>query len=101
LLFNLTGVAVRVFLDVRVPVLETLKSHSILVTGDPNADPMALGPTIFDQSRKNGYLYLALIQRGNTLEMLKKQDGVLYFDNNSINWSRTKDWSQKELPEDL
>jgi hypothetical protein len=38
LLFNLTGDVARV-LDMRVPVPETLKSHSVLVTGDPNADP--------------------------------------------------------------
>lgn len=83
LLFNLTGDTARV-LDVRVPVPETLKSHSVLVTGDPNADPEALGPTIFDQARKKGYQCLALLQRGDTLQMLQEQDGVLYFDDNSI-----------------
>ncbi len=100
LLFNLTGDVARV-LDVRVPVPETLKSHSVLVTGDPNADPEALGPTIFDQARKKGYLCLALLQRGDTLEMLKKQDGVLYFDNNSIPGPGPTIGARGSLPEDI
>lgn len=100
LLFNLTGDAARV-LDVRVPVPETLKSHSVLVTGDPNADPEALGMTIFDQVRKKGYLCLALLQRGDTLEMLKKQDGVLYFDNNSIPGPGPTIGARGSLPEDI
>jgi len=100
LLFNLTGDVARV-LDVRVPVPETLKSHSVLVTGDPNADPEALGPTIFDEFRKKGYLCLALLQRGDTLEMLKKQDGVLYFDNNSIPGPGPTIGARGGLPEDI
>ena len=100
LLFNLTGDGARV-LDIRVPVPETLKSHSVLVTGDPNADPEALGPTIFDQVRKKGYLCLALLQRGDTLEILKKQDGVLYFGNNSIPGPGPTIGSRGSLPEDI
>lgn len=100
LLFNLTGDVARV-LDVRVPVPETLKSHSVLVTGDPNADPEALGPTIFDQARKKGYLCLALLQRGDTLQMLQKQDGVLYFDDNSIPGPGPTIGARGSLPEDI
>ncbi|VVB63807.1 Metalloenzyme superfamily protein [uncultured archaeon] len=100
LLFNLTGDVARV-LDVRVPVPETLKSHSVLVTGDPNADPEALGPTIFDQARKKGYLCLALLQRGDTLQILQKQDGVLYFDDNSIPGPGPMIGARESLPEDI
>lgn len=100
LLFNLTGDAARV-LDVRVPVPETLKSHSVLVTGDPYADPESLGQTIFDQFRKKGYLCLALLQRGDTLQILQKQDGVLYFDDNSIPGPGPMIGARGSLPEDI
>ena len=100
LLFNLTGEVARV-LDVRVPVPETLKSHSVLVTGDPNADPEALGLTIFDQARKKGYLCLALLQRGDTKQILQKQDGVLYFDNNSIPGPGPTIGARGSLPDDV
>lgn len=100
LLFNLTGDAARV-LDVRVPVPETLKSHSVLVTGDPYADPESLGQTIFDQFRKKGYLCQALLQRGDTLQILQKQDGVLYFDDNSIPGPGPMIGARGSLPEDI
>ena len=100
LLFNLTGEGSRV-LDVRVPVPETLKSHAVLVTGNSSADPMVLGPTIFDQARDNGFLCLALLQRGDTMEMLLKQDGVLYFDDNSIPGPGPTMAQRGSLPEDL
>ncbi len=84
LLFNLTGDGARV-VDVRVPVPETTKSHTVLVTGYSKGRSGAiLGPTIFDAARKKGYLCLALLQRGDTLQILQKQDAVLYLDDNSI-----------------
>jgi 2,3-bisphosphoglycerate-independent phosphoglycerate mutase len=52
-LFNLTGGGARV-LDIRARVPETLKSHSILVTGSPDAVPESLGKTIFDIAREKG-----------------------------------------------
>jgi hypothetical protein len=88
-------------LDVRVPVRETLKSHGILVTCNSNADPMALGPTIFDQARDNGFLCLALLRRDDTLEMLQKQYGVLYFENNSIPGTGPTMGARGSLSEDL
>jgi 2,3-bisphosphoglycerate-independent phosphoglycerate mutase len=100
LLFNLTGDGARA-LEMRVPVPETLKSHAVLVTGNSSADPMALGPTIFDQARENGFLCLALLQRGDTLEILLRQDGVLYFDNNSIPGPGPTIGARGSLPEDL
>jgi 2,3-bisphosphoglycerate-independent phosphoglycerate mutase len=77
-LFNLTGNGARA-IDVRVPVPETGKSHSVLVTGSSKGEPGLLGPTIFDAARDGGYLCLAVLERGDSLEILKKQDAVLYY----------------------
>jgi len=82
-LFNLTGGGARA-VDVRVPVPETSKSHSILVTGSSGADSEALGPTIFDAARKKGYLCLAVLERGDSMAVLQEQDAVLYLDNNAL-----------------
>jgi 2,3-bisphosphoglycerate-independent phosphoglycerate mutase len=83
ILYNLTGGGARV-LDLRVRVPETSKSHSILVTGSLEAEPGLLGPTIFDAARESGLLCLAVLQRGDFLEMVTEQDLALYFDDNSL-----------------
>ncbi|NMC10178.1 MAG: sulfatase-like hydrolase/transferase [Methanothrix sp.] len=83
LLFNLTGCGARV-VDFRVPVPETTKSHSVIVTGDSDVDPQFLGPTIFDAARKQGYLCLAVLERGDAMPMLQEMDAVLYLEDNSI-----------------
>ena len=62
---------------------------------------MVLGPTIFDLARDNGFLCLALLQRGDTMEMLLKQDGALYFDDNSIPGPGPTMAQRGSLPEDL
>lgn len=82
-LFNLTGSGGRV-VDARVPVPETTKSHSVLVTGNSGVDPQFLGPTIFDAARQSGYLCLAVLQRGDAMPMLKKMDAVLYLGDNAM-----------------
>lgn len=83
LLFNLTGGGARV-VDLRVPVPETTKSHSVIVTGNSDVDPQFLGPTIFDAARKEGYLCLAVLERGDAMPMLQEMDAVLYLDDNAI-----------------
>jgi hypothetical protein len=82
-LFNLTGGGARA-VDVRVPVPETTKSHSVLITGDSEADPQIPGPTIFDAARMKGYLCLALLERGDSMPVLEKMDAVLYLGENAI-----------------
>ncbi len=99
-LFNLTGGGART-IDVRVPVPETGKSHSVLVTGSSQADPDSLGPTIFDVARESGYLCLAVLERGDSLEMLKKQDAVLYLDDNSIHGAEPVPGFRGNVSEDL
>jgi 2,3-bisphosphoglycerate-independent phosphoglycerate mutase len=82
-LFNLTADGARVA-DIRARVPETEKSHCILVTGNLDAEPEMLGPTIFDIARGKGFLCLALLQRGDFAGMLAEQDIVLYSANNSL-----------------
>ncbi len=99
-LFNLTGSGARA-IDVRVPVPETGQSHSVLVTGSSQADPESLGPTIFDAAREGGYLCLAVLQRGDSLEMLKKQDAVLYLGDNSIHGAEPVPGFRGNMSDDL
>ena len=99
-LFNLTGGGARV-IDVRVPVPETGQSHSVLVTGSSQADPDFLGSTIFDAAREGGYLCVAVLQRGDSLEMLKKQDAVLYLGDNSIHGAEPVPGFRGNMSEDL
>lgn len=82
-LFNLTGGGARA-VDVRVPVPETTKSHSVLLTGDPGADPDNLGSTLFDAARASGFLCLAVLERGDAMPVLQEMDGVLYLGDNSM-----------------
>ena len=82
-LFNLTGGGARA-LDVQVPVPETTKSHSVLITGSAGTDPEHLGPTIFDAARASGYLCLAVLERGDAMPVLQEMDGVLYLGENAL-----------------
>jgi hypothetical protein len=82
-LFNLTGRGARA-VDVRVPVPETTKSHSVLITGDSATNPDRLGPTIFDAARASGYLCLAVLERGDAMPVLQEMDGVLYLGDSSL-----------------
>ena len=82
-LFNLTGGGARA-LDVQVPVPETTKSHSVLITGSAGTDPEHPGPTIFDAARASGYLCLAVLERGDAMPVLQEMDGVLYLGDNAL-----------------
>jgi hypothetical protein len=82
-LFNLTGGGARI-VDVQVPVPETIKSHSVLITGSEETDPEHLGPTLFDAARASGYLCLAVLERGDSMPVLQEMDGVLYLDDNAM-----------------
>jgi len=99
-LFNLTGGGARA-VDVRVPVPETSKSHSILVTGSSSADPEALGPTIFDAAREKGYLCLAVLERGDSMAVLQEQDAVLYLDNNALHGAEPIPGFKESVPQGL
>jgi 2,3-bisphosphoglycerate-independent phosphoglycerate mutase len=82
-LFNLTGGGARA-VDVQVPVPETTKSHSVLITGNSGTDPDNPGPTIFDAAHESGFLCLAVLERGDAMPVLQEMDGVLYLGDNSL-----------------
>jgi hypothetical protein len=85
-LYNLTGEGARV-LDVRAPVPATAQGHSVLVTGFSGAGEESVGEagsTIFDAARAEGYLCLAVLQRGDFPNMLQEQDAALFLPNNSL-----------------
>jgi len=103
LLFNLTGEGARV-LNVTVPVPETGPSHSVLVTGCSWADTTILGTpgaTIFDLAREEGLICLALLQRGDSMGMVLEQDGIIFFDDNSLWGAEPLAGSRADLPSDL
>jgi hypothetical protein len=82
-LFNLTGGGARA-VEVRVPVPETTKSHSVLITGNAATNPDRLGTTVFDLARAGGYLCLAVLERGDSMPVLREMDAVLYLGDNAL-----------------
>lgn len=99
-LFNLTGGGARA-VDVRVPVPETTKSHSVLITGNAETNPDRLGPTAFDAARKNGYLCLAVLERGDSMPVLQEMDAVLYLGDNAMHGSEPTTGFRAGAPEGL
>ena len=102
-LSNLTGKGARV-LNVSVPVPETGPSHSVLVTGCSWADPANLGTpgaTIFDAVREKGLVNIAILQRGDSISMVLEQDGILFFDDNSLWGAEPLVGSRGDLPSDI
>jgi len=65
-------------------VPETTKSHSVLITGNSGTNPDHLGPTIFDVAHAEGYLCLAVLERGDSMPVLQEMDGGLYLGDNSL-----------------
>lgn len=71
-----------------VPVPVTDKGHSVLVTGDPKADPEMVGyegSTFMDVLRAEGFLCIGVMQRGDFESMRRKFDVILYDKTNSAN----------------
>lgn len=99
-LFNLTGAGARA-VDMRVPVPETTKSHSVLVTGRSEADWDQLGSTMFDAARKEGYLCLAIMERGDSMSILKEMDAVLYLEDNALHSAEPTPGFRPGAPEGL
>ncbi len=99
-LFNLTGGGARA-VDVRVPVPETTKSHSVLITGSSDADPEFLSPTVFDAARQKGYLCLGVLERGDSMHVLQELDAVLYLGDNALHGAEPTPGFRDDVPAGL
>ena len=72
----------------KVPVPVTDKGHSVLVTGNPSADPEMVGysdSSFLDIFQNEGYLCIGIMQRGDFESMRKKFDIIIYDKTNSVN----------------
>jgi len=77
---NLTMGSVRI-VDVRAVQPITGIGHSVIVTGDSKADEEVVGypdATIYDTARKYGFLALAVMEKGDFINMRREQDLILY-----------------------
>jgi Phosphoglyceromutase len=74
--------------QMKVPVPVTDKGHSVLVTGNPSADPEMVGysdSSFLDVFQNEGYLCIGIMQRGDFESMRKKFDIIIYDKTNSVN----------------
>jgi len=63
-------------------VPKTTQSHAVLFTGCSLAEPETVGfenASIFDVARSEGYRVYAIMQQGDTSEVIAEQDAILYF----------------------
>ena len=82
---NLTEGDARV-INLRVPVPRTGPAHSVIVTGDPEAESEMLSSTttIYDILHDEGFIALAVMEKGDFSSMRREQDAILYAESNSI-----------------
>ncbi|PAV10646.1 phosphoglycerate mutase [Methanosarcina spelaei] len=74
-------------LELRAPQTFTEGGHSVLVTGNPGADSELVSfkdATVFDMLHKEGYLCIAVMERGDSWSIRAEQDVILRDENNSI-----------------
>lgn len=75
-------------LDVKVPTPSTGIAHSVIVTGYSGADEELVGypdATIYDITRRHGFVNLAIMHKGDFYNMRAEQDIIMYAPDNSIN----------------
>jgi len=81
------GESARV-LEFRAPQTFTEGGHSVLVTGNPGADSELVSfkdATVFDVLHEEGYLCIAIMEKGDSWSICAEQDVILKDENNSIN----------------
>ena len=75
-------------IDFRAPQTFTEGGHSVLVTGNPDADSEFVSfkdANIFDILHQKDYLCIAIMEKGDSWSICAKQDAILKDENNSIN----------------
>ncbi|KKG11089.1 sulfatase-like hydrolase/transferase [Methanosarcina sp. 2.H.A.1B.4] len=74
-------------LEFRAPQTFTEGGHSVLVTGNPGADSEFVSfkdANIFDVLHSEGYLCIAVMEKGDSWSICAEQDAVLRDENNSL-----------------
>lgn len=75
-------------LYIRAPQTYTEAGHSVLVTGNSDAEGEIIryaDSTIYDSARHEGFLCLAILEKGDFRQMREEQDIVIFDETNSIN----------------
>ncbi len=83
----ITSKSIR-FSDVSTITLSGNSGHDVLVTGNQNADEKMMnypGTTIYDILHDYGYVTIAIMEKGDSPEIIAKQDLILHDTTNSIN----------------
>lgn len=73
--------------DMRTKHPVTGIAHSVIVTGFSDANEEMVGypdSTIFDITRQHGFVNLAIMEKGDFMNMRNEQDIILFAENNSI-----------------
>ncbi len=74
-------------LEFRAPQTFTEGGHSVLITGNPGADSELVSfkdATVFDILHREGYLCIAVMEKGDSWSVCAEQDVILRDKNNSI-----------------
>jgi hypothetical protein len=74
-------------IDIKTPHPVTGTAHSVIVTGYSDANEETVGypdATVYDVARQHGFVNLAVMEKGDFLNMRGEQDIILYAENNSI-----------------
>jgi 2,3-bisphosphoglycerate-independent phosphoglycerate mutase len=73
--------------DIRTKHPVTGIAHSVIVTGFSDANEEIVGypdATIFDITRQHGFVNIAIMEKGDFMNMRNEQDIILFAENNSI-----------------
>ncbi|MCD1295130.1 arylsulfatase [Methanocella sp. CWC-04] len=73
--------------ELKAPVPKTEIGHAVLVTGYSEATSEVVSyydATIFDAAKKNGYINIAIMEKGDSDEILGEQDIAVREKNNSV-----------------
>ncbi len=74
-------------IDIKTPHPVTGIAHSVIVTGNSQANEEIVGypnATIYDITREHGFVNLAVMEKGDFVNMREEQDIILFAENNSI-----------------
>ncbi|VVB93858.1 2,3-bisphosphoglycerate-independent phosphoglycerate mutase [uncultured archaeon] len=74
-------------INISTPYPDTGIAHSVIVTGFSEANEEIVGypdATIYDITRQHGFFNIAVMEKGDFMNMREEQDIILYAENNSI-----------------